>query len=70
MSLLETPLSEIMFKFSGYSARTNNTDFVYVNEDLKDLQKQIGRATSSKSSLVFEKDGSGDGTHRIIIIGL
>lgn len=59
MSLLETPLSEIMFKFSGYSARTNNTDFVYVNEDLKDLQKQIGRATSSKSSLVFEKDGSG-----------
>ena len=53
-----------MFKFSGYSARTNNTDFVYVNEDLKDLQKQIGRATSSKSSLVFEKDGSGDGTHK------
>ncbi|EMG50705.1 hypothetical protein G210_1546 [Candida maltosa Xu316] len=59
MEMLETPLIDLMCKFAKFSPKSGNSDFFKVNEDLKILQKQIGRPTSSKSSLVFEKDGSG-----------
>ncbi|RCK55462.1 hypothetical protein Cantr_04111 [Candida viswanathii] len=59
MEMLETPLNEVLLKMSKYSPKPNNIEYFPAHNDLKELQKQIGRPTSSKSSLVFEKDGSG-----------
>lgn len=59
MEMLESPLDVVMIKMSKYSPKINNIEHFSPNNDLRVLQKQIGRPTSSKSSLVFEKDGSG-----------
>ncbi|RLV95632.1 hypothetical protein JA1_000868 [Spathaspora sp. JA1] len=43
---------------SSSHSSTNNSLDIFTNE-LTDLRKQLGRATGSRSLLVFEKDGSG-----------
>lgn len=74
MEMLESPLDVVLIKMNKYSPKINSIEYFSPNNDLRVLQKQIGRPTSSKSSLVFEKDGSGgrysqNNTYRFIKYG-
>ncbi|CAK9438327.1 uncharacterized protein LODBEIA_P25510 [Lodderomyces beijingensis] len=61
MDLLNTPLEPP--RRSNYFEHVTDSLLLYGNKDkkkaLSDLQREIGRPTSGRSSLVFDKDGSG-----------